>query len=122
MAVKMGQPGICLLCLKRLLILLLNQKVKYSLHYKHLKTTSLKVFVQQQQHMMFPPAHLPTESMVENHGLMYQRTEKLPSDLEETSSKKWNLNMDERGLPPTHAIVYKIADLLLSQRKSGLNY
>jgi hypothetical protein len=28
--------------------------------------------------------------------------------------------MDERGLPPTYAIIHKIADLLLSQRKSGL--
>jgi hypothetical protein len=28
--------------------------------------------------------------------------------------------MDERGLPPTHAIVCKMADLLLSQWKLGL--
>jgi hypothetical protein len=42
------------------------------------------------------------------------------SDLEETSLKKWILNIDERGLPPTHAIIHKMADLLLSQRKSGL--
>jgi hypothetical protein len=42
------------------------------------------------------------------------------SNLEEASLKKWILDMDECGLPPTHAIVHKMADLLLSQRKSGL--
>jgi hypothetical protein len=39
------------------------------------------------------------------------------SSLEEASLKKWILDMDERGLPPTHAAVRKMADLLLHERK-----
>ncbi|KAF7139767.1 hypothetical protein CNMCM5793_008095 [Aspergillus hiratsukae] len=41
------------------------------------------------------------------------------SNLEEASLKKWILDMDERGLPPTHATVRKMADLLLSHQKPG---
>jgi hypothetical protein len=37
------------------------------------------------------------------------------SNLEEASLKKWILDMDDRGLPPTQDIVHKMADLLLSQ-------
>jgi hypothetical protein len=36
------------------------------------------------------------------------------SSLEEGSLKKWILDMDERGLPPTQDTVHKIADILLS--------
>jgi hypothetical protein len=36
---------------------------------------------------------------------------------EESSLKKWILDMDQRGLPPTHATVRKMANLLLSNRK-----
>jgi hypothetical protein len=39
------------------------------------------------------------------------------SNLEEASLKKWILDMDERGLPPTHATVRKMADLLVSHQK-----
>jgi hypothetical protein len=39
------------------------------------------------------------------------------SRLEETSLKKWILDIDERGLPPTHAIVRKMANLLLHERE-----
>jgi acyl-CoA thioesterase len=39
------------------------------------------------------------------------------SSLEEASLKKWILDIDERGLPPTHAAVRKMADLLLYKRK-----
>jgi hypothetical protein len=39
------------------------------------------------------------------------------SRLEESSLKKWILDMDERGLPPTHAIVRKMANLLLHERE-----
>jgi hypothetical protein len=42
------------------------------------------------------------------------------TNLEEASLKKWILDMDDRGLPPTQDIICKMADLLLSQRKSGL--
>jgi hypothetical protein len=35
-------------------------------------------------------------------------------DLEEASLKKWILDMDECGLPPTHDMVCKMANLLLS--------
>jgi hypothetical protein len=41
------------------------------------------------------------------------------TDLEEASLKKWILDMDDHGLPLTQDIVRKMADLLLSQRKSG---
>jgi hypothetical protein len=41
------------------------------------------------------------------------------TNLEEASLKKWILDMDDRGLPPTQDIVRKMADLLLSERKSG---
>jgi hypothetical protein len=39
------------------------------------------------------------------------------SRLEESSLKKWILDMDERGLPPIHAIVRKMANLLLHERE-----
>jgi hypothetical protein len=39
------------------------------------------------------------------------------SNLEEASLKKWILDMDERSLPPTHATVRKMADLLVSHQK-----
>jgi hypothetical protein len=38
------------------------------------------------------------------------------TNLEETSLKKWILDMDERGLPPTHGMVRKMADILLHER------
>jgi hypothetical protein len=38
------------------------------------------------------------------------------TNLEEASLKKWILDMDERGLPPTHAMVRKMADILLHER------
>jgi hypothetical protein len=41
------------------------------------------------------------------------------TDLEEASLKKWILDIDDRGLPPTQDIIHKMADLLLSQQKSG---
>jgi hypothetical protein len=37
------------------------------------------------------------------------------SSLEEASLKKWILDMDKQGLPPTHTTVRKIADLLLHE-------
>ena len=39
------------------------------------------------------------------------------SRLEESTLKKWILDMDERGLPPTHATVRKMAYLLLHERE-----
>jgi hypothetical protein len=41
------------------------------------------------------------------------------TNLEEASLKKWILDMDDCSLPPTQDIIRKMADLLLSQRKSG---
>jgi hypothetical protein len=41
------------------------------------------------------------------------------TNLEEASLKKWILDIDDRGLPPTQDIIHKMADLLLSQQKSG---
>jgi hypothetical protein len=38
------------------------------------------------------------------------------TNLEEASLKKWILDMDERGLPPTHAMVRKMADTLLHEK------
>jgi hypothetical protein len=46
-------------------------------------------------------------------------------DLEEASLKQWILDIDEHGLPPNHETVHKMANLLLSDRKSesiGLNW
>jgi hypothetical protein len=43
------------------------------------------------------------------------------SSLEEGSLKKWILDMDERGLPPTQDTVRKMADILLSHRNPGLS-
>jgi hypothetical protein len=39
------------------------------------------------------------------------------SNTEESSLKQWILDMDQRGLPPSHAIARKMANLLLSDRK-----
>jgi hypothetical protein len=41
------------------------------------------------------------------------------TNLEEASLKKWILDIDDCGLPLTQDIVRKMADLLLSERKSG---
>jgi hypothetical protein len=42
------------------------------------------------------------------------------TDTEESSLKQWILDMDQRGLPPTHATVRRMADILLADRKADL--
>jgi len=38
---------------------------------------------------------------------------------EEYSLKKWILDMDKQGLPPSYIIVHRMADLLLSDHKNN---